>query len=110
MMKIKGTKRLIVIGAITLVTVLVWVALDSYRQLVKQEQFRKVSDLIEPLDPRLNTKVLDQIEARKEYRLDEIERFLLPITTPIATASPGLELIEEVEAPGGVTTESGIRQ
>jgi len=109
-MKPKKVRKLILIGSITLLTALIWVALDSYHQLVKQEQLEKVGDLIEPLDPRLNTKVLDQIEARKEYQLSEVEKLLLPTATPVPITSLGEELIEEASSPSGVTTESGIQQ
>lgn len=110
MTKVKKIKRLVSLGIITLITALIWVALDSYHQLVKQEQMRKVGDLIEPLDPNLNTEVLGQIETRKKYQLDEVEEFLLPTPTLVPTVSPELESIEEIGSPSGVTTESGTQQ
>lgn len=109
-MKLKEAKKFILIGSITLITALVWVALDSYHQLVRQEQLEKVSDLIEPLDPHLNTEVLDQIEARKEYQVNEVEKFLLPTATPTPASSLEENLAGEISTSSGVTTESGIRQ
>lgn len=109
MTKVKKIKRLVSLGIITLITALIWVALDSYHQLVKQEQIKKVGDLIKPLDPHLNTEVLDQIETRKKYRLDEVEEFLLPTPTPAPTVSPELETTEEIGSPSGIATESGTQ-
>jgi len=110
MIKPRGAKRLVLVGSITLITALVWVAIDSYHQLIKQEQLGKVGDLIEPLDPHLKTEVLDQIETRKEYQPNEVEKFLLPTATPVPTSPLEEGSIKEIGASSGVTTESGSRQ
>ena len=43
MIKPRGAKRLVLVGSITLITALVWVAIDSYHQLIKQEQLLRVN-------------------------------------------------------------------
>jgi len=89
--KSKRSKRLIWLAAITLLTALIWTALDGYHQLIKREQAEKVESLIKPLDPRLNAEILKLIEARKEYQIEEVE-MKLPVLT---------------NTPGKIATESG---
>ena len=108
-MKPQRIKKLILIGAISLITVLVWVAFDGYHQLIKQEQLEKVSDLIEPLNPRLDGKILEQIETRKEYSLTEAEKALLPVVSPTSTASLEEGLIGERNGSKEVATQAGTQ-
>ena len=82
--KSKRSKRLIWLAAITLLTALIWTALDGYRQLVKREQAEKVELLIKPLNPQLNVEILKLIEARKEYQIGEVE-----MKFPVLTSTPG---------------------
>mgnify|MGYP001124258359 CR=1 FL=1 len=82
--KSKRSKRLIWLAVITLLTALIWTALDSYHQLVKREQTEKVESLIKPLDPQLNAEILELIEGRKEYQIEEVK-----IKLPVPTDTPG---------------------
>ena len=74
-------KRIIFVAATALFTVLFWIALESYRELTKQEEIKKVDQLIAPLDPELNLTVLEEIEQRREYQLEQVEGYLLPEPT-----------------------------
>ena len=86
-MKLKN-RRLIWLASFTLLTALIWTALDSYHQLVKKQQIGKVKSLIEPLDPHLSTDVLKSIEARKEYRINDVKiKPLMLSVTPGQVAS-----------------------
>ncbi len=98
-------KKWVWLGSITLVTALIWVALDGYHQLVRQDRLGTVKELLKPIDPRLNTQVLKDIELRKEYQLLEAEK-LLPSPQPplpIEASSSAVQL--EINRS---TTESGI--
>lgn len=97
--EIKIRKRVVFLAALTLFTALIWVALDSYRQLIKGEQLRKFDHLIQPINPELRTDILKKIEKKKEYRLDEIKEFFLP--------TPTISELEEIGSPSGLSTESG---
>jgi len=86
-----------VIG-ITLFTVLVWVALDSYHTISSRDRVKEVESLTKPLNPNLNFDTLDKIEAKKEYQPNEVETYLIPTPT----------LSEETEE--GVAGETAIEQ
>jgi len=96
------SKKLVWLGVLSLVTTLVWVALDSYHQLVAQGEPEKVSHLIEPLNPELDDQVLEEIEARREYQIGEVEKYLSPLIS--------LPEEEGVGSPSGSATESGEKE
>jgi len=101
--RLKRYKQLIFVGAITLFTALVWISLDSYHQIASQERIQEVSDLIKPLNPKLDSNILDQIESRKEYQPAEVESLLLPTPTPTEEGLSGSE--SEAEATEEVLLE-----
>jgi len=96
--KVKRYKKLVFVGAITLFTALVWVALGSYHQITSRERIQEVSDLLKPLNPQLDLDILDKIEAKREYQPAEVETFLIPTPTPAEDEAPTgqQEQIEEV--------------
>lgn len=102
MKKKKKLKRLVSVGVFTLITSLLWVSLESYRELVKKEEIKKVDQLLIPLDPNLETDILDQIEARREYQPDQVENFwrvrptlaeTAESVSPSPTATAGAEVV-----------------
>jgi len=95
----KIPKRLVWLAVLTLLTALIWVALDSYHQLVEKDQLKKFNKLIKILNTELETDILTEIEARKEYQIDEIKEYFLP--TPTATE------LEKISSPSAISTESG---
>ena len=90
----------------TLFTVLFWIALESYRELTKREEIKKVDQLITPIDPKLDLTVLESIEEKREYRPEEVESYLLPEPTSVestVTPAPAQTITGESE----VATDSG---
>ncbi len=93
-------KHLILVGIFTLITVFVIVSLESYRNLIK-EKTEVGKDLnLDPIDPKMETDVLDEIETRKEYSFEEIKTISTPIPSP--TTAPG----QTETAPGEEDTAS----
>ncbi len=96
----KGTKsrqRVIWLAGITLFTVFIWVALDSYHELVRRDRLEDVSQLLTPLNPELDEEIIEKIEQRREYELEEVDQYLKAEPTPEPTADE--EEGEEEETP-----------
>lgn len=66
-------KDLFIISVITTITIAVWIAIDVYRVLNKSEVPPAARKQIEPLDPKLDTDVLDQLEQRGFYDFSATE-------------------------------------
>ena len=64
--KAKIGRDLLVIAILTLITILVWVGMDVYRSLIKQEVPEVLRKQVLPLEPELETKVFDYLESRDE--------------------------------------------
>ena len=61
----KGIDRDLVIVLIsTLITLASWVGFEAYRAYTKVEIPQVLQRHLKPLDPKLNTQVLDQLEQR----------------------------------------------
>ncbi len=97
--------RVVLLFIFTLVTVLIWVVLNSYHELVRRDRIEDVSQLLTPLDPSLEESVLDMIKNRREYSLGEVEDYLKPQPTPTATPVPTVEVDEEEITEDGTEAE-----
>jgi len=80
--------RVFWIAGLTLLTALILVALNSYRELVRRDRVEGVDQLLTPLKPELNDEVLNIIEQKKEYQLEEVNELLK--TEPTAIPTPDL--------------------
>lgn len=66
-MRKKGIDRdLIIVLTSTLITLCVWVGFEVYRAYSKVEIPEVLEKYLTPLDPSLNTQVLDQLEQRSK--------------------------------------------
>lgn len=86
------SKRLVWVGCLTLATVLFWVALDSYRELVRKDKIEKLDYLLKPIKPQLESEVMDRVNQKKRYQIEEIDSFfqsqiLTPTSVLVATES-----------------------
>ncbi len=71
-MKKKGIKKdLFIIAVITIVTITVWVVLDIFLTFQKSTVPAVTKKLMEPLNPKLNTEVLDELEKKDFFNLSE---------------------------------------
>lgn len=85
-------RRLIGVGVFTLITALVWVSLDGYNELVKQQRLKEIKSLLRPLNPEINTEVLMKTRERREYSLEAVDELLI---LPTPTLEPTPTLAEE---------------
>lgn len=100
------SRRVVQLAVLTLVTALVWVALNSYHELVKRDRMEGVEQLLTPLNPELQDEVLPKIKGKSEYKTEDIEKFLK--VKPTSTASPLTEPSPTTELePTREATESG---
>lgn len=111
MKKQKGIgKDLLTVSIITTVAVGVWIALDVYWTMQKTEIPKVLAEQLEPLNPKLDLPVLDQLERESFFDIKEegssfftsynpepepeIEPEPETETEPISTASPAAEIEE----------------
>ncbi len=89
----KGIKapRPVVIAVLTLLTVVFWIVFGVIRIIVKPEDVNVPDEVIAPLDPTLNTQILDNLDQRIFLTDDEIGEIVIasaePTTIPEATSS-----------------------
>jgi len=71
--------RIIIIGVVTIITLLTWFGADIYHKLSADRIAPDVQEQITPLTPKLDIQVLDQLEAKRT----------LPVAFPLLeTSSP----------------------
>lgn len=58
--------RLIILGSLSSIVVALWIGGLVYRALTSDKITPQVEQVLEPLDPNLDTKILDQIQDRRE--------------------------------------------
>jgi len=76
----KIEKDLFFIAVLTTVAVAVWIALDVHQALTKTEIPPIVKKQTEPLDPKLDVSILDQLEEKKTYDFSATETLTPPNT------------------------------
>jgi len=64
MKKRKFSRDLFIVSILTLVTVLTWIVLDTYRVFNRREIPKVLQEQIEPLDPNLDIKIFDNLSER----------------------------------------------
>ncbi|MFH1561319.1 MAG: hypothetical protein ABID04_01935 [Patescibacteria group bacterium] len=69
----KFFKRLVWIGVATLITALIWTALDGYHRLMDDQLSTRFESLLTPLNTTLNSQVIDQLEGKRKYDLNELD-------------------------------------
>jgi len=95
-MKEKNTgKDLFIISIITIISITVWVVLDVYLTFQKRDIPTVVKKQMEPLSPKLNTEVLDELEKKQYFDLTQEEfppTIAITPTIEIPNASPTAEI------------------
>lgn len=62
--------RIITIGVLTLITGFLWIAFDVYHSYTENKITPDVQRQIEPLNPKLQTAVLDQLVSRRDININ----------------------------------------
>lgn len=68
------SKDLFLISILTVVTVAVWIAVDVYLVLKKDEPEKISQELLAPLNPKLDISILDELDKKNYYNLKEIPK------------------------------------
>ncbi len=86
--------KLVTIAVLTLITIVFWAFFGAYRALTKVPQLDFDENILEPVDPTLDTKTLTRLESRIFISDGEIEQLVgqieaqTPSPTPTASATP----------------------
>ena len=114
-MKQQKLPNLVNIAIFSLITILAWIGFGVYRQITKEPEPEVNPEILEPLDPTLNTAILNQLEGRvylsdpevealvgQTIVIEEEEEITLPSPTPVSIS-------ENEEGPAEVpaTEETG---
>lgn len=98
-MKKQKTPNLVILGILTLITILLWIGFATYRSLTSETSVKVPSEILEPISPTLDTKTLDKVEGRLFFlEQDLVEIVLTTSPDPSPTPSPEpTQLPEEQE-------------
>ncbi len=84
-MKEPKPPRLVTIAIITTTTIIFWIFFTVYRIFTTTPPPNVPEELMQPIDPTLDTEALKDIEGRVYFEEDEIPEVLVPFTTPEVT-------------------------
>jgi hypothetical protein len=93
MRKLKAP-RLVTVSILTTITLIFWVFLSLYNVLVSKPKVDVDQNLLDPLDPSLDTQTLDTLDERIFFEEGEVE--FTPIS-PAVVANPTPELLQTEE-------------
>lgn len=69
----KDSQRNLVLSILTLITVIVWVGFEVYHAATKSNVKPEVRNLLAPVNPKLNTEILDQLKDKKQVPWEDIK-------------------------------------
>ena len=97
-MKKTSLPKAVTILVLTLLTVVIWVALSIYRAIAVKPTTTVPEDILNPLNPKIDTSIIDDIESSLYFEDIDIPEIIvsgnkLPETapTPIETPFPETE-------------------
>lgn len=95
--KIKLGKDALILAIMTLSTVIAWVFFEVYRTLHKQTSTQITQKQMEPLDPKINTVIIQSLKENLSFSNEELN--IVPTPTPAGSATTSTEsaIIEEIE-------------
>lgn len=64
-MKNNKLPSIIILLILTAITVIFWVSFTVYRVFTKEDAYVVPEEIIKPIEPRLDTKTLDEVERRQ---------------------------------------------
>jgi len=101
MKKLELGKDALILAILTLITVFTWIAFDLYRILTKTEIPQVLQKQIAPLNPKIPSATLEELESRISFTQEELNRAYVPVVEE--------ELVEETTIESGaVATEGGV--
>lgn len=108
-MKSQKTPSFVVIGILTVITILFWIGFSVYRIFSKPESIETSKEILEPISPSLDTQTLDKVAQRIFFNEGEVPQNLILVPSPTPSASPSAEIqnlpSENEQAATGSATE-----
>jgi len=106
-MKKPPAPRLVTVAIFTTITVIFWIFFSVYQVLTQTPDIKVSPELLEPIDPTLNIKALEELSGRLHYEESDVTSPVVVVTTPTPQpeASPVPENILEITP---TATSSGI--
>jgi len=79
------SRNLLVILILTAITIFVWIGIETYQILTRQEFPKVVKEQLEPLDPVIDTKIIEDLSNKKNYLKEDLE--ISETETPVPSPS-----------------------
>lgn len=76
--------RLVTIAILTTITIVCWVFFSLYQILTKKQNVEVPAELLEPIDPTLDSTTLNSIQSRLFFEEGQVEA--LPANKPVNTS------------------------
>ena len=107
-MKKQKKPNVVILGILTLVTILLWIGFSAYRSITSEAPVKVPSEILAPISPTLDTETLGEVADRLFFLEQEwAETVHIAPPSPSPTASPEpTSLPEEQEE----ATESAISE
>jgi len=98
MKKLKKPK-LVILGILTLITIVFWIGFSAYRSLTSEVPMKVPSEIMEPISPLLDTETLNKVGNKLFFLEQELANIVIVASpSPSPTASPEpTQLPEEQE-------------
>lgn len=86
----KLSRDLLVLAILTVITTFTWISLDLYRVLTRPQAPQVPSSHLEPLNPKLETKIIDSLSQKPAFQKEEfIPIQILPTPGETETTESG---------------------
>lgn len=92
--KFKLGKDALILSIMTLLTVITWIFFEVYRTLHKQASTQITKKQMEPLDPKINTTIIQALKENLSFSNEELNIVPTPTPTEAVTTSTESAIME----------------
>jgi len=89
MKKTKISREMLFLAIFTTITVFTWIGLETYQALSKKQTPPDLTVQLRPLNPTLDTKVIEDLKNRKFFNWEEVQT---PASLPTKEATKSGQL------------------
>jgi len=108
-MKKQKKPNLVILGILTLITILFWIGFSAYRSFTSEVPIKVPSEILESISPTLDTETLGKVGNRLFFLEQELAGIVLissPSPSPTASPEPTELPEEQEEATESATNET----
>ena len=108
-MKKQKKPSLVILGVLTLITVLFWIGFSAYRSLTSEAPVKVPSEILEPISPTLDIETLSKVGSKLFFLEQELAEIIIispPSPSPTASPEPTQLPEEQEEATESATNET----